>query len=388
LVGNFDKGKIQWRKYYMATLKDIAERVGVSQSTVSRVLNRDTTINVAEETRKKIFQVASQLNYKTVSERYGAANSDLSYNYVGTDFIVNADKDEYEGIEETGRMIAEKMSLRIGIVQMFDAEELKTDIYYMILRNVLEEICFERKWNTVSLFRNEEKRFVKNDDTDIDGIIAIGRFSLQEIENFHEYTDDIVFLDSSPDELKYYSVVPSYHVAVRKVLEHFNQKGYDRIAYAGSTKTFSDTKELKEDSRFYYYKTSMTDRGLFDENLVIDCAMNATSGYQTMSTYIKEHGGAPEAIFVSSDAVSPGIVKAVHEAGLSIPGDVNIVTFNNTEFSEFSNPPLSSIEVFMRESAGAAVMCMYLLKRNYNHPKKIVIPCDLVDRNSVALKKL
>jgi LacI family transcriptional regulator len=114
--------------------------------------------------------------------------------------------------------------------------------------------------------------------------------------------------------------------------------------------------------------------------------MNATSGYQAMSKYIKEHGGAPEAIFVSSDAVSPGIVKAVKEAGLSIPGDVNIVTFNNTGFSEFSNPPLSSIEVFMRESAGAAVMCMYLLKRNYNHPKKIVIPCDLVDRDSVAAK--
>jgi LacI family transcriptional regulator len=370
----------------MATLRDIAESVGVSQSTVSRVLNRDTTINVAEETRKKIFQVASQIGYKTISERHGVTYSEMDRPYVGTDFVVNSASEGQEDFGESGRAIAEKMGLRIGIAQMFDAEELKADIYYMILRNVLEEICFERKWNTVTLFRNEEKRFVKNDDSDIDGIIALGRFSLQEIENFHEYTDNIVFLDSSPDELKYYSVVPSYHVAVRKVLEHFDKKGYDKIAYAGSTKTFSDTKELKEDSRFYYYKTSMTDRGAFDEDLVIDCAMNAKSGYQAMSQYIQDHGRAPEAIFVSSDAVSPGIVKAVHEAGLSIPGDVNIVTFNNTGFSEFSNPPLSSIEVFMKESAGAAVMCMYLLNRNYNHPKKIVVPCDLVDRDSVAMK--
>jgi LacI family transcriptional regulator len=364
----------------MATLKDIAEQAGVSQSTVSRVLNKDATISVTEETRKSIFRAASRLGYKTVSERHGANDTGAK-----EERRASANDDAGFGLERAA--IAEPMELRIGIAQMFDAEELKADIYYMVLKNVLEEICFERKWTTITLFRNAEKRFVKNDDSKLDGIIAIGRFSLQEIENFHEYTDNLVFLDSSPDELKYYSVVPSYHVAVRKVLEHFREKGYEKVAYAGSTRTFGDTKELKEDARFYYYKTSMVNKGLYDDDLVIDCAMNATSGYQVMSEYIKKHGTAPEAIFVSSDAVSPGIVKAIHEAGFSIPEDVSIITFNNTGFSEFSNPPLSSIKVFMRESAGAAAMCMYLLKRNYNHPKKIVIPCDLVDRNSVIQKK-
>jgi LacI family transcriptional regulator len=269
---------------------------------------------------------------------------------------------------------------------MFDSEELKKDIYYMQMKNTLEEICFERKWNTVTFFRNEEKKFVKNDVDGIDGIIAIGRFSPREIETFHEYTDNIVFLDSSPDELKYYSVIPSYHLAVRKVLEHFRSRGYEKIAYAGSTHTFGDNKEIQEDSRFYYYKTSLRNQGLFDEELVIDCEMTAAGGYHAMTEYIRRHDGAPEAVFVSSDAVSPGIVKAVQEAGLSVPGDVNIVTFNNTEFSEFSNPPLSSIEIFMRESTGAAVMCMYLLVNGYNHPKKMVVPCDLIDRNSVLDK--
>jgi LacI family transcriptional regulator len=269
---------------------------------------------------------------------------------------------------------------------MFDAEELKADVYYMMMKSILEEICFDRKWTTITLFRNNDNKFVKNDDADIDGIIAIGRFSMKEIENFHEYTDNIVFIDSSPDELKYYSVVPSYHVAVHRVLEHFNEKGYKKIAYAGSTKTFGDTKELQEEPRFYYYKSAMLDSGLYDQNLVIDCAMNATSGYDVMSRYIKQHGNVPDAIFISSDAISPGIVKAINEAGLSIPKDVNIITFNNTGFSEFSNPPLTSIEVFMKESVGAAVMCMYLLKLGHNHPKKIVIPCDLVDRNSVVKK--
>ena len=48
----------------MATIKDIAELAGVSIATVSRVLNYDSTLSVADETKKRIFEVAEQLSYK------------------------------------------------------------------------------------------------------------------------------------------------------------------------------------------------------------------------------------------------------------------------------------------------------------------------------------
>lgn len=48
----------------MATIKDIAERAGVSIATVSRVLNFDPTLSVTDETRKKIFEAAEELSYK------------------------------------------------------------------------------------------------------------------------------------------------------------------------------------------------------------------------------------------------------------------------------------------------------------------------------------
>lgn len=53
----------------MATLKEIAEKAGVSVATVSRVLNYDTTLSVSDETRKRIFEIAQELNYKTPRER-------------------------------------------------------------------------------------------------------------------------------------------------------------------------------------------------------------------------------------------------------------------------------------------------------------------------------
>ncbi|RHP92708.1 hypothetical protein DXA07_07950 [Clostridium sp. AM54-37XD] len=55
------------------------------------------------------------------------------------------------------------------------------------------------------------------------------------------------------------------------------------------------------------------------------------------------------------------MVKALQECGRQIPDDIGIITFNNTSFLEFSNPPLSSVEVFLKESAECAVLCMNLL---------------------------
>lgn len=50
--------------------------------------------------------------------------------------------------------------------------------------------------------------------------------------------------------------------------------------------------------------------------------------------------------------------------------DIGIITFNNTSFSEFSNPPLSSVEVFLKESVESAVLCMNLLWDGIRFPKK------------------
>jgi len=53
----------------MATIKDIAEKAGVSQSTVSRVLNLDETLSVSEETRNRIFRIAEDLHYQKKSRK-------------------------------------------------------------------------------------------------------------------------------------------------------------------------------------------------------------------------------------------------------------------------------------------------------------------------------
>ena len=349
----------------MATLKEIARIAGVSPATVSRVLNQDPSLSVTEETRQRVLHTAKELGYQTVQERYQAIRA----------------AEEHGGQRAPGA--AER---RIGIAQMFEKQQLLEDIYYLMLKNVLDEICFEKKWTTVMLFRNDQGHFVKNDDLPLDGIVAIGRFTQGEIDDFHRYTENIVFLDSSPDEEKYCSIVPNYQLAVRQVLDCFWRNGYQRIAYLGSVYTFGATKQLSVDPRFYYYKNSLLARECYDADLVIDCEMNSASSYAAMKAYLESGGEPPDAIFAASDVVAPGLLKVLREYEIRIPEEIGVITFNNTSLSQLAEPPLTSVEVFLRENADAAVICMELLWQKKIHPKQIIISCKLEERGSVRRK--
>ena len=344
----------------MATLKEIAGLAGVSSATVSRVLNQDPSLSVTEETRQRVLEAAKELGYRTVQQRYQGSQT----------------QEERQGSAEK----------RIGIAQMFETAQLLEDIYYMVLKNVLDEVCFERHWSTVMLFRNDQGHFVKNDDLPLDGIVAIGRFTQSEIEDFHVHTENVVFLDSSPDEEKYCSIVPNYHLAVRQVLNCFWEHGYQRVAYLGSVYTYGAKKELSMDPRFYYYKNSLMERNCYEEDLVIDCEMNSRSSYAVMKEYLARGRKLPDGIFAASDAVAPGMLKVLREYQIQIPRDVGVITFNNTSLSQFSEPPLSSVEVFLRENADAAALCMELLWQKKIHPKQIIISCRLKERGSVKNK--
>lgn len=343
----------------MATLKDIANKAGVSQATVSRVLNRDASLSVSEETRENILKIAAELGYKTVGQRYnsgGAAKTKKT-------------EDAYT----------------IGIAQMFEMQDQMEDVYYLLMKNILEQECFQRGWKTITLIRDENKHFGYTGNEKLDGIIALGRFTDEEVENFHEYTKNLVFLDSTQDELKYFSVVPNYHSAVRIVLDHFEKKGHHKVAYLGSVNTYDDKKQLSLDPRCYYFKTRMLHDGHFTEEMIIDCAMKPQDGYEKLNAYIKSHKREelPTGLFIASDAIVPGALRALQENGLLVPEDISIITFNNTNLSEYANPPLSSMEVFMRENARAATLGMALTIEGGHGPKKIVVPCELVDRGSV-----
>ena len=271
----------------MATLKEIAEITKVSITTVSRILNNDTTLNVSTKTREEVLEVTKKLGYKTIGQRY---------------------KDR------------KTKKYKVGIAQMFELDEQKKDIYYIMMKNVLEEVCLEKNIEVISLFRNQDKNFIKITKKKIDGIFPIGRFTLEEISNFENYTKNIVFIDSSPDELTYHSIIPNYQLGVKIALKHFLDKGHKDIGFVGSKYTFGNTKDWEIDSRYVYFKSFLEGNNLFNEKYIVECEMNSKSGYNNIIKFLK-NSKLPSAFFISSDAIASGILKAFSEKNIKIPGN-------------------------------------------------------------------
>ena len=111
--------------------------------------------------------------------------------------------------------------------------------------------------------------------------------------------------------------------------------------------------------------------------------MNSASSYAFMRDYLQAGKSLPDAIFAASDVVAPGLLRALREFDLQVPRDVGVITFNNTSLSRLAQPPLDSVEVFLRENADSAAICMELLWQKKTHPKQIIISCRLEERGSV-----
>jgi LacI family transcriptional regulator len=269
----------------MATIKDIAELAGVSIATVSRVLNYDSSLSVGDETKKRIFEVAEQLSYKKKPARK----------------------------LETGK---------IALLQWHTEKEELEDLYYMSIRLGVENQS--RQWGfSVAKYFQDNYADLKQDE--IQGLIAIGKFSNKQIKDMVSITNNIVFVDISPDEEKFDSIVIDFEKATKKVIDHYLKHGHETIGYIGGREVFKDQTSLIEDQREVTFKTYLGAKGLLNEAYMYAGAYSVSDGHSLMKKAILEHGEKlPTAFFAANDSLAVGALRALLEEGIPVPGRVNI----------------------------------------------------------------
>jgi LacI family transcriptional regulator len=341
----------------VATLKEIADEVGVSVGTVSRVLNHDSTISVGDETKIKIFEVAEEMQYKTLKQR--KTNNKVKIN-----------------------------KSRVGIVEMYNYSEQLQDPYYLLLRSVVEKECFDNEIEVVNIHKLENKyKFIGDDN--INGIIAIGKFSKKEVSMLNEICEDIVFLDSSPDDQNYDSVNVNFKLGTYKALDYLCELGHTDIGYIGSSKTLDDNKEKSIDYRLNFYTEYMKVKGLYKKENILDTKeMTAIDGYEIVKEFINKGNNMPTAFFVGTDTIATGVLKALYEDDINVPEDVSIIGFNDLIASQYTIPPLTTVRVHIEHLASASVdLVMERINKNRIYCKKVTIPSELVIRSSTKTVK-
>lgn len=327
----------------MATIKDIAQLAGVSIATVSRVLNYDTTLSVSDDTKKRIFEAAEELSYKKLPARK----------------------------QESGK---------IALLQWYTEKEELEDLYYMSIRLGVENRCRHHGIQMASYFQDNIED-LKQDD--LRGLIAIGKFSSKQVKELSSITKNIVFVDYSPDEEQFDSIVIDFEKATKKVLDHLIKKGHERIGYIGGREVFRDKTSTIEDLRESTFKRYLAEKGLLNEAYMYNGSFSVQDGHSLMKRAIDEHKEQlPTAFFAGNDSIAVGALRALLEEGISVPDRVNIIGVNDISLAKYVFPALSTVKVYTELMGETAVDTLLEKIEGRKIAKKIMIATKLVLRNS------
>lgn len=328
----------------MATIKEIAEQAGVSSATVSRVLNYDESLSVSDETKKRIFETAEKLNYSKYQKK----------------------KKLKQG--------------KIAIVQWYTEKEELNDLYYLSIRLGVEKKAEEEGYEIVRLFHDS-----KSDLTgDIEGIVAIGKFSEQEIHKLSKWTKSICFVDSNQLSRKLDSVEVDFEQAVTEVVDYLVDK-HQKIGFVGGQESYADQSAAVADKRQMIFEQLLLEQNLYNEKyFFVADSYHVIDGEKTMQQAIDSLGDDfPTAFFVANDALAIGSLRILQENGLSVPNDVCIIGFNDASVAKYVFPTLSTVRV-ETELMGETALELLLDRMSTDRTvaKKITLSTELIVRES------
>lgn len=339
----------------MATIRDISERAGVSTATVSRVLNNDKTLSVADETRERIFKIANELSYKRVSRRKVERMTNVS-------------------------------NPKIGVLLFQDLEEELRDPYFLPIRYAIENECRERDIITSELLRFKDFNLNQHLE-DLDGLIVVGKINSESIKAINQEIKNVVYIDNEPNEETFDSVLIDFEKATNDALNHLFRLGYKHIGFLGGKLIeYSLNKKVEiEEKRHSTFVSRMRTEGLYRADDVYLGDFTMSQGYEIMKQALKK-GNLPEAFFVASDSMTIGALKALQEANLRVPQDVAIVSFDDIEMAKFASTPLTTIRVHTEGMGRTAVKVLLDRINGRDFPLKVIVPTKLIIRESCGSK--
>lgn len=332
----------------MVRIKDIADKAQVSTATVSRVLNQDPNLSVSPETRRSILQIAEDLGYKKKRRK---------------------------------QALPQQAKPKIALLEWYTRQEELEDLYYYHIRLGVEKAAKELGYDLLRYFYDENWESLQP----LEGLIAIGKFSPQTIKKLEAVSPQLVFVDSATLHYGHSCVMTDFEQSVVGVLEHFLAQGHENIGMLAGREETADKQIVLTDSRLTTFQDYLSQKRLFRPEFLKIGSFSAQAGYQLMKEMIDELGDKlPSALFVASDSMALGAMRALQEAGITLPDQISLIAFNDTPIAKHVYPPLSSVTVFTEEMGREALLLLDQALQNPSQqlPRMLTLPTKLSLRES------
>jgi LacI family transcriptional regulator len=333
---------------------DVADRAGVSQATVSLVLNGVGGRRVAEATKVRVMEAVEELGYST--------NAFARSLRSGESGMIGFISDEVASAPFAGRLLkgAQELAWETGHVI------LSIDTYG---QRALEDAAVEMMMS----YR-------------VRGVVCAAMY--------HRVIEvpaalkgiPVVVLNARDGAHQVPSVHPDEEGGGYAATRHLLDAGHHRIAMINVQPTDSDLPAGI--GRFAGYSRALAEAGAeLDPTLVLPGDGTLEAGMAQTRELMRRGGQAPTAIFCGNDRTAWGAYRALERLGLRVPDDVSIVGFDNQEtLAPYLDPGLTTVELPYERMARTAVEI--LLGHHGSAPTAIPIECSLVQRGSVASAKV
>jgi LacI family transcriptional regulator len=331
-------------------IRDLAEILGLSITTVSRVLNNKTVkYRISEATRQRVLNAAKEYNYLPNKLARGL---------------------KLEKTDTLGLIIPDISNPFFADIAQSIERQSRAKGYSLILCDSGDDISVEK--NLIYLLLSHK----------VDGIIIapVGTNYESIVQVYKSGTPLVVVDRCSPDAGLPYITSDNY------------QGGYDAVNYLismGHT-NIACIQGIPESppniDRVRGFKDALKANNLpVDESIIVGDDYTRENGYlQTRFLFSMEN--PPTAIFALSNMISLGVIKATGEMGLKIPDNISLISFDEQPYSAFLGTPMSTVEQKKSEMGQLAVdvLLKYISNEDYrNKAVHITLKTNLIIRDSV-----
>ena len=336
-----------------ATIKDVAQKAGVSIATVSFVLNKHPNEVISPKVRKKVFAAARALEYHPSAAAAG---------------------------------LARKRTRNISIIFYRDEATISNQFYSFVVQGAITE-AMQRDYHLLFAYvpnaykgAGDLPKVVQERNTE--GAIFMQRISPKLVRDIQKRGLPVVTVDHFPDMKKVDSLQIDNRAGGALAAEHLIGLGHTELGFVQAAPDRPSIAERGEG-----FATAIRAHGLsFSERSnVLRCDdLKFDASYRRVFAAFKRKRRIT-ALFCANDEMAAGALRAAHELGLCVPDDLSVVGFDDIHMSNYTDPPLTTVSVEKERLGRRAIgRLIELVEGTGGGIRREAVPVQLVVRRSTS----
>ena len=329
------------------TMKDVAERAGVSLSTVSHVLNK--TRYTAPETESRVLRAVEELN-----------------------FHINAH----------ARRLAMKQTDLVGLI----VSEIANPFFPEII-NGFQTAAWKEGFDT--LLCNTEHDSTRSENairnmlqSGVRGVAVMSSaLDRRAVEGLRAAGIGVVFCNLGPAEKLISNIQVDYLTGISQSIDHLIELGHHQVAVISGPQTNRTAVALQKAIVEELEKRRLRPFPILESNFKVDGGASAVR-------VIMGQSSIPTAIFCGNDLIAMGAMSALEEAGVKAPEDVSVIGFDDIFFAHLARPPLTTVRIPREQLGEIAFKSLNKMARSKRQMGvNYLIETQLVIRRSTAPRR-